>query len=439
MSVSQKQLWHLTQIQPDSRAHNEFVIIAKEGALDVGALRRAFTEVVARHEAWRTTFRDVEGEPYQFVHEPVDVEMPLTDLSHLGLGQALRRAADIATANTLQPYDLARGPLIRPRLVRLSDGRHRLQLSLHQLVFDPTTLHRIVFPELVALYRSFTEGVSSSLPCPLAQYAAYTTWELDWVNRPDAAARIERWRSRLHGVTPLQMPLDHPRPARQRVTGGTIPLTVDRTTVERLRRSACSAGGTLFDGFATAYAWWLHLQTGSEDIVFGSAYDLRQLGDLSAVAGYCVAPLVLRCAVYADDSFCSLVDRIRNTVIDAARDAVPFASLIAGLDIPRDPRNHPLFQAALSFQPRRATTAEGWSLDAMECAVHDALGSSTFDISVELDERYEGHVVGRLVFNADLFDRATAREMASNWYEAISAVARVPDLPLTVHGLGRCR
>ena len=119
---------------------------------------------------------------------------PWWTLSHLSTEDAVQRATKIAAADTLRPYDLADGPLIRPRLIRIAEDDHRLYLGMHHLVFDGATLHRVVFPELTALYRSYATGVPSSLPDPQAQYTDYTIWELDWVRGPEVAARIANWR-----------------------------------------------------------------------------------------------------------------------------------------------------------------------------------------------------------------------------------------------------
>jgi len=435
LSASQAQLWYLCQSAPDSLAFNELIEIHKTGALDMEALRRALTEVVNRHEAWRTTFDCIDGVPHQFVYGPREVELPLTDLSHLSAEQANRRATEIVTADTRRPYDLADGPLVRPRLIRITDYDHRLYLGLHHLIWDGTTVKRIVFPELVDLYRKYVMGLPSSLPDPKAQYADYTAWQLEWLRRPEVAARITRWRQRLAGVAPTQLPIDHQRPPRQRFIGGTIPLTIDHTTVEGLRRVAEATGGTLFRVLAAAYAWWLHLYTESSDVVFGTPHDLRPRSDLSGVAGYCVSPLVLRCDVSGQESFTELVGRMGRVVTDALSDVVPFETLVAALGVSRDPRSNPLFQTALAFQPPLTSPADDWSLNMMESDVSDAVGSSKFDISIELDERPEGHVAGRFFFSADLFDRATAREMAFQWCRLLDAVAAAPEIPMSEHDL----
>ena len=263
LSASQSQLWYLSQLAPDSRAFNEVIEIRKTGALNVDALRRALSAVVARHEALRTTFDSVDGVPHQIVREPTEIALPVSDLSDVRPQDAVARAVDIVAADSLPAYDLADGPLIRPRLIRITEEDHRLYLGLHHLIWDGTTLKRIVFPELVAFYRRYAMGLPSSLPDPEAQYADYTTWQLEWLRRPEVAARITRWRGRLAGVAPTQLPLDYPRPPRQRFVGGTIPLTIDHTTVEGLRRTAQAAGGTLFRVLAAAYAWLAPLPPGA--------------------------------------------------------------------------------------------------------------------------------------------------------------------------------
>jgi amino acid adenylation domain-containing protein len=434
LSVSQTRLWHLSQFAPDSPAYNELVTVRKAGPLDVEALRCAFTDVVARHEVLRTALRTIDGVPHQFVWNPAEVDLPLIDLTHLSLEDALRRAAEIAAADTLRPYDLAER-LIRPRLIRITEDDHRLQLGLHHLVFDSTTLQRVVFPELTALYRSYAAGLPSSLPDPQAQYADYTMWELDWVRGPEIASRIAKWRDKLAGSTPTELPLDHPRPPRPSFAGGTIPLAIEYTAVEGLRRAAQAAGGTLFDALAAAYAWWLHSYADSTDVVFGSAHDLRDGADLPAVAGNCVTPVVLRCGVSGEEPFTALLGRIRRVVTEALTDVVPFDTLMAGLGVPRDPRNSPLFQTLLLFQSPLTSPADEWSLHAMEADVRDAVGSAKFDISIELDERPDGQIVGGFVFSADLFDRATAREMASHWCRLLDAIAAEPGIPMAEHDL----
>ena len=435
LSVSQNQLWYLSQLEPDSRAYNELVSIRKTGALDITAVRRALTEVVRRHESLRTTFAVLDGVPSQIVHEPTKIDVPLLDLSHCDPHEAQRRAIGVAAADTAAPYDLAHGPLLRARLIRITDEDHRLYLSMHHLLVDGVTLHSVLFPEFVTLYRDYTAGGTPSLPEPEAQYSDYTVWERDWVTGQDVADRIERWRGRLDGLVPTELPVDHPRSSRRRFAGGTIPFLIEHGTVERLRNAAQEVGATLFHALAAVNAWWLHSYTGSHDVAFGTPHDLRYRKDLSMVAGYCVTPLVVRCEVSGRETFTTLMERMREVVTDAVSDAVPFETLVGELDAPRDPRNDPLFQAALVLRPPLTAPTDEWSLHVMESEVSDAVAATKSDINIELTERPEGHITGRLFFSTELFERETAHEMTQHWRRLVEAAARQPGIAMTDHDL----
>lgn len=246
LSLCQRQLWYLNQLAPDSAAYNELVTIRKTGPLDTDALRRAFTEIVRRHEMWRTTFQVIDGEPRQVVNAPPSFDLPVLDLTDQTFAEAERAAVELAAGDTRRPYDLAAGPLLRPRLVRLAPEHHRLYLGLHHLVFDGVSLYRVVLPELVTLYNAYAAGLPSPLAEPPIQYGDYAVWELEAAQQPAVAARVQRWRERLSGVAPLELPLDHARPARQRFRGGMVALHIAPSTVTRLRAIGSRQGASLF-------------------------------------------------------------------------------------------------------------------------------------------------------------------------------------------------
>jgi len=151
LSFAQEQLWYFNRLAPENPVYNESVTIRKDGPFVHAAFVRAFNEIVRRHEAWRTTFILLDGEPVQCVGDPPTIDLPVHDLSGRPRAEAEHEAAALAVTDALAPYDLATGPLIRPRLVRFADDHHRLYLGLHHLVFDGVSLNRIVLPELVAL------------------------------------------------------------------------------------------------------------------------------------------------------------------------------------------------------------------------------------------------------------------------------------------------
>jgi len=429
LSIAQERPWYFNRLAPGVSVFNEAVTIRKDGAFDVDAFRRAFTELVHRHEAWRTTFTELDTGPVQIVHPPSTVDVPLVDLRSLSPDAALQEAARQAAEVAREPYDLAAGPLLRPMLVRFTDSHHRLYLAMHHLVFDGVSLYRTVLPELVALYDAFSAGNPSPLSEPAVRYTDYARAEHAWVANARLRDNLERWRS-LASAPPLELPTDHPRPARQQFHGGMLAVEVPKVTVEGLRGIGQQNGATLFQVLGAAFGVLLSRYSGQDDVVFGTESDARRGTEWSSLVGYCLTPLLIRCQLADDPSFHELLQRVRADVVSALDAPVPFDWLVQELAGPRVGVNR-LFQAMLILEPPLAAVDPEWSLHQMEAGIGDAIGHAKLDLSLELDERPDGHLAGRVIYDSDLFDRQTAERMIGHWLTLLNGVLAGPDRPVS--------
>ncbi len=430
LSVAQEGLWYESVLAPSRISYNETISFRKEGSLDVAALRRALNEIVRRHEAWRTTFDRIGGEPVQVVGPPPSFDLPVLDLSHLTVEEAERQAVRVVAAASKVPYDLRRGPLVRPRLIRLP-AEHRLYLAMHHLVFDGVSVYRVVLPELIAIYDDFCAGRPSQLPEPRGQYADYARWEQEWIAGPRVARRLEHWRERLASLPALRLPHDHRRPPTPRFRGGVLSLSVPAGEVDRLRRVGQGAGATLFQVLAATWSVLLGRYSGQDDVVFATPADLRQRPEFESVVGYSLTPVVLRVGLDGDPAFADLVVRVRNELLDGLDHLVPFERLVRELSPEGLPNANPVYQTMLVLEPAAAATGSAWSLHQMEGEIGDAVGTTKLDLELELDERPEGHLAGRLIYDRDLFERATVARMAEQWSRVVAAVAADPTVTVS--------
>src|SRR5260221_14784999 len=106
------------------------------GSLDRGALERAITTIVERHESLRTHFEEVDGEPAQVIEPARRVELPLEDLSELDERQRKQYAEEALVQEWEQPFVLGRGPVLRARLLKLAQEEHILLRTMHHIVSD---------------------------------------------------------------------------------------------------------------------------------------------------------------------------------------------------------------------------------------------------------------------------------------------------------------
>jgi amino acid adenylation domain-containing protein len=430
LSPLQEQLWYFSQLAPENPVYNEAVTIRKDGPFQVRAFRAAFNEIVRRHEIWRSTFDVADGEPVQVVHPAPTLELPVVDLSGMPAAERESEAARMAAEEARRPYDLARGPLLRPLLVRFADDHHRLYLALHHLIFDGVSLYRIVLPELIALYDSFSAGCEPSLPEPPIQYADYAAAAREGLMGIEFAHRIDYWRHHLDGAPTLQLPLDSPRPPHQRFRGAMERVHISRELADELRTLSRTSGATLFQVLSAAFAVLLHRYCGQDDIVFGTLSDMRDRRELEGMVGYCLTPLVIRANVRDEPSFMELLSRVRGDLLDGLSHQVPFELLVRELHPRRDPGANPIFQAVLVLEPAIVCTDPAWSLHQMEAEVGNAVGHAKFDLHLELDQRPDGHIDGRLIYNTDLFAPETATRIARHWSMLLEGIVRAPSGPV---------
>ncbi len=425
LSPAQEELWYFSRLVPQNPIYNQAVSIRKRGPLDVRALRAALDETIHRHQIWRTTFQVIDGEPAQIVQPAPALDFPIVDLSTEPPRDREREAVRLATAQALLPYDLERGPLLRPLLIRLAEDNHRLYLCLHYLIFDGVSLYRIILPELVTLYNDFTAGREPSLPEPSIQYADYACAIRDEGFSPDHLQRVEYWREHLSGAARPQLPLDHPRPARQQFHRAVRGLRIPEELADRLRSLSQATGVTLFQVLAAAFTVLLFRFTGQEEIVFVTLTDMRDRRELEPMVGYCITPLMLRVNARGEPSFIELLSRVRGELADALSNLVPFAQLVRELPIAA------LYRVALVLEPQTAIFDPAWSLHQMDTDTGDAVGAAQFDLLLELDERPEGHIDERLFHDTELFEPETISRLAEYWIAVLDAVTSEPTRPIS--------
>jgi hypothetical protein len=180
LSYAQQRLWFLDQLQPGTAVYNIAVVLRLSGQLNVEVLELSFNELVRRHESLRTTFRTVEGKAIQEIAKKLTLELPLVDLSKLPDGEREAEGLRRASEETQRPFDLAQGPLLRAKLLKLEDQEHVLIFTIHHVISDGWSMG-LLTNEMTILYASFSRNEPSPLPELSIQYADFAYWQREWL------------------------------------------------------------------------------------------------------------------------------------------------------------------------------------------------------------------------------------------------------------------
>ncbi|HEX5720085.1 MAG TPA: amino acid adenylation domain-containing protein, partial [Thermoanaerobaculia bacterium] len=426
LSFSQQRLWFLDQLEPGGAAYNLAAALGLRGRLDVPALAAALRALALRHEALRTTFPSVEGEPVQSVAAEPRAALPVVDLG--GLEDDEAEAGRLALAEAVRPFDLAAGPLLRAILVRRSGGDHRLVVVLHHIVADGWS-RGILLREVGELYGAAREGRAPRLPELPIQYADYAVWQRGLMQGETLTELLGFWRGRLAGLTSLELPADRPRPAVPSGRGGQRPARLSVELAERLRTLAHGAEATLF---MTLLAGWdaLLLRHGAApDVAVGAPVANRDRAETAGLIGFFVNTLVLRADLSDDPSFGDLLSRVRRETLEVlARQELPFEKLVEELQPDRDLGRQPLFQVMLALLPA-PPEAPRW--DGLDVDVHELpTGTAKVDLLLALEEGPEG-VTGTCEHSADLFDEVTVDRMLARLEVLLESAAADPSRRLS--------
>ncbi|HSF41071.1 MAG TPA: amino acid adenylation domain-containing protein [Thermoanaerobaculia bacterium] len=437
LSFAQQRLWFLDQLEPGSFAYNIAGGVRLTGTLDVPALTRTFSEIVRRHESLRTTFgTGEEGEPLAVIAPPAPFDLPLHDLTALPEEERERKALALATAEVQRPFDLARGPLFRLTLVKLSETEHAMIVAMHHIISDGWSIG-ILVRELGALYGAFVAGRPSPLPELPVQYADFAAWQRRWLAGEVLDAQVRWWAEHLAGAPPvLELPTDRPRPAVRTHRGGQVFLEIGAELSERLEAAGRRLGVTPFMTLLGAYAVLLSRYSGQRDVVAGSPIANRSHEEVEDLIGFFANTLVLRTnleALGGDPLFSDLAARVRETALGAyAHQDLPFERLVDELHPERNLSHSPVFQVMFALQntPSQGLELPGLTLGPLPIES----GRAQFDVNLTMIPTDRGFV-SRIDYNADLFDAATAARMIGHYRHLLAGIAedparRVSALPL---------
>ncbi len=428
VSPGQRGLWLIDQLGPGGAAYVVPLALRLSGALDARALQHSLDELVARHEALRTTFASIDGQPVQRVSPAQPVHLRVTDLTALPADEAAAQTRRLVIEESSRPFDLAAGPLLRAALLRLADGDHVLVVCMHHLVSDDWSLG-LICDELAQTYAAAADQQGSLLaPLPL-QYADFAVWQQQRLGGGELDRQLAYWREQLAGApAALDLPTDRPRPPVATFRGATMSFAVERSVTGALRRLAADAGATVFMTALAAFAVLLSRHSGSADVVVGVPVAGRSRPEFEDLVGFFVNTLPLRIDLSGDPSFAELLVRVRNVTLGALDHAdVPFERLVTELAPQRHVSRNPLFQVTVALAAHRpANEAAGLRLVSQRVDPSDV----PFDLSLELTETPDGIAVA-LDYATDLFDPLTAERMVGHLGRLLASIAAEPGAPIS--------
>ncbi|MEA2147161.1 MAG: hypothetical protein QOG59_2748 [Solirubrobacteraceae bacterium] len=416
LSYAQELLWLLSQVFDYGIAYNAPGAFQLEGSLDLDVLARAFSALSERHAILRTTYSVIDGQPMQIAQPTGPIEINVVDLGGLPADERYAQAQQILKEESRFPFDLERGPVIRPTVIRFTDDEHILMLNLHHIATDGYS-RGVLYRDLTALYGAFAQGRPSPLAPLQIQYADFAVWQRDWLDDGIADAQIDYWKRKLARMpSRLELPTDFPRPPVRSDVGANMSTSLDQELREGLRGVARQCDATLFVALLSLFATLLSRYSGQDDLVIGTPFAGRNRTELESMVGYFINPLALRIDLSGDPSFAELVRRTRTTVLDAFAHAdVAYETVVRAINPQRDMSQTPVFQAMIVMHnPVWQTQRPKFEPPGIRCTeITHEKGWAKFDVLLGMSERKTG-LNTTWEYSTELFKPTTIQRMMAH-------------------------
>ncbi|MDQ6819898.1 MAG: amino acid adenylation domain-containing protein [Actinomycetota bacterium] len=425
-SFAQQRMWFLQRLEGGA-VYNVPSATRLRGPLDFVALERSLTTIIERHESLRTIFQLVDGVPHQVVLPPEPVALESYDISDHA--DAAERALEMVSEQARTSFDLSCELPIRLALIKLADEDHVLTLTLHHIVSDAWSMG-VLGRELGELYGGLLSGHSVELPELPIQYADYAAWQREWLTSGGLDQQLGYWRQKLAGAPNLlELPTDKPRPAEQSFSGRTLRTERSRELLERVQEISQRERTTVFMTLLAVFAALLARYSRQDDVVVATPVAGRDRVELEPMIGLFVNTLALRVQLDDDPTFLQLLERVRETSLEAlSNQDVPFDQLVQELR-PQRSRSHPpiaqvMFVMQGGVQPPLA-------LDGLEHErIQSDRGTAKFDLAMFAGEAPDGLRIA-IEYCTDLFEAGTIERMLDHYHLLLDAALADPDCPVS--------
>lgn len=428
LSNAQQRVWILSQEEEGSVVYNLPTTINLIGTYDFSCFKRAIQSVIERHDILRTIFKDdINGEPIQVVLKPEDMAFDI-DFQDFRTKQNPKKASeDYIYSDSYRPFNLLKGPLLRARLLQLTNDKFIFYYNMHHIISDGWSMEVLV-RDVMHYYEAYVSGGVPDITPLKLQYKDYSCWQLNQINNSKYLKHKAYWVSLLRNDIPvIDLPTTKKRPQVNTFSGACLGVRISSEIVTKLRDFGSTQKGSLFMGLLTVYNVLLHHYTGENDIVIGNPIAGRDHPDLENQIGVYINTLALRNSIDSNHSFTELFNQIRETTLKAiAHQMCPFDKLLEELKVRRVANRNALFDILVNH----LGVSDTCSAKIEENNISN-LGERKvlFDLEVDFTEA-NGGVEFVVRYNTDVYEEAMVKTFMQHYINVMDALLNTPEKPI---------
>jgi len=437
VSHGQKRLWILNRFKEELAAYNMPQNCILKGKLNNEALYKAFTALVEHHETLRTTFIRMRGEPKQKIHDTKSYRINIEYIDLRKEENPETSARQSAREEAQSAFDLGKGPLLRAKLLHIHEDKYLFLFTMHHIISDGWSAN-VLLHQLLTLYNACQNNKPNPLEPLSIQYKDYAAWHNKQLSGKRLKKLQEYWLGCFKGEVPLlELPTDYTRPPVKTFNGSSLSFEFNKEISNRLNTLAQTYETSLFMTLLAAVNVLFYWYTGQQDIVIGTPTAGREHMDLENQIGFYLNILPLRTTFSGDDSFESLLARVKTITLNAYEHRLyPFNLLVGESNAEPDASRSPLFDVVVQVLNFNLNIGHYNQLKLQEITVEPyeiETTESKFDLTFNFWElpAETGAISAILIYNSDLFKHETVIRMVNRFQELMQMILNNPTVSLS--------
>ena len=428
LSTNQEHLWTVDQMIPGTHFFNVPLIYQLSGNLNVEALQNSLKEIIRRHEILRTAFPELQGRPVQIVQSVPEFQLPVVD-APWGTGSLEQRVTDLILEERNKPFSLTTGPVLRIKLLRLTDSKHFLLITMHHIICDQWSI-RLFSRELATFYERSLGG-RVTLPDPPLQFGDFAVWERRSLDTTFMKTQLTYWRKQLSGISST---LSFGKMSGE--TSGTsfrtsrIAFELSENLTSGIKALARTQHCTPFMVFIAVFSVVLFNFTNESDIRIATLVANRRRKSTELTLGHFVNTVVLRIGVRPDSSFGELLTHVREVTMTAyTHQELPFEQVAQALAKDNDQRVL-LFQVLCMYQSSSSESIQTPGLafaplSFRQLGIDPDITITGADLLLDLRES-STNLVGSLIYKINVIDHTTASHIVERLTDVLGCLLSSP-------------
>jgi len=420
LSAAQMRMFFLSRLDSDSTAYNLTQALKINGEFDIDNLKEVLKQLVARHEAFRTSFEIIEGKPVQKIHDKVDFKVDYQEIENI------KESIELIIKDFTKPYDITKIPLFRFKLVRLvsSDNKpsYILIQDMHHIISDGVS-EAILVHEVNELFSG------RNLHDLKLQYKDYVNWHNKLLSSNEIQRQRQYWLEKLkHDIPLLNLHTDYSRPQAFSYLGNSIKFKIEKTMADKLHNLARENRVTLFTLLLASYSVLLSKYTGQNDIIIGTPTAGRRHADVNNTIGVFINTLALRISYTPECEFNEFLRSLGQEVLQAFDNQdYPFENFLDDLMIKRDLSRNPVFDTMFILQN---TNTDEIKIHELEISSYDFdKGMAQLDITLIGIEKKDGIDI-EINYCTSLFKEETISRLGEHFINILKYLVEHPKAKL---------